>query len=243
MAVLQVELNRLVAAEGLSGRIVAKLENLNPGYSKKDRVARQIIEEVGSEFEHLGLPSHNSGFSLFHSQPHVARLLRHSHPRKGALHAWILRILQFLSVFLGIHLSENTTRPLHPAAATRTGTWPKIDSSPTPPPCLDPIPADSTYRPPPLRQRESHSPYIRVPLTDVGEWARSVLELFECLIYYFTFFQIVRSFFRSFNVVAGACRRIGLRGWHGGRAHVWEHGHWVGHRLRHPRPEICGDHV
>ena len=31
---------------GLSGRIFAKLEYLNPGYSKKDRIARQIIEEA-----------------------------------------------------------------------------------------------------------------------------------------------------------------------------------------------------
>lgn len=30
----------------LDGRILAKLENLNPGYSKKDRVARQIIEDA-----------------------------------------------------------------------------------------------------------------------------------------------------------------------------------------------------
>jgi cysteine synthase A len=28
------------------GRILAKLENLNPGYSKKDRIARQIIEDA-----------------------------------------------------------------------------------------------------------------------------------------------------------------------------------------------------
>ena len=30
----------------LSGRIFAKLEYLNPGYSKKDRIARQIIKEA-----------------------------------------------------------------------------------------------------------------------------------------------------------------------------------------------------
>ena len=32
--------------EGLEGRILAKLEYLNPGFSKKDRIARQIIEDA-----------------------------------------------------------------------------------------------------------------------------------------------------------------------------------------------------
>ena len=39
-----VELTRLCA--GRSGRIVAKLEYLNPGYSKKDRIAREIVNEA-----------------------------------------------------------------------------------------------------------------------------------------------------------------------------------------------------
>ena len=39
-----VELSRLTA--GLAGRILAKLEYLNPGFSKKDRIARQIIEDA-----------------------------------------------------------------------------------------------------------------------------------------------------------------------------------------------------
>ena len=39
-----VELSRLT--QGIDGRILAKLENLNPGYSKKDRIARQIIEDA-----------------------------------------------------------------------------------------------------------------------------------------------------------------------------------------------------
>ncbi|MGO8696768.1 MAG: PLP-dependent cysteine synthase family protein [Limisphaerales bacterium] len=39
-----VELARLT--RGLAGRIVAKLEYLNPGFSKKDRIARQMIEEA-----------------------------------------------------------------------------------------------------------------------------------------------------------------------------------------------------
>ena len=39
-----VELSRLT--KGLDGRIFAKLEHLNPGFSKKDRIARQIIEDA-----------------------------------------------------------------------------------------------------------------------------------------------------------------------------------------------------
>ncbi len=42
-----VELGRLTA--GLDGRILAKLEYLNPGYSKKDRIARQIIEDAEAD--------------------------------------------------------------------------------------------------------------------------------------------------------------------------------------------------
>lgn len=39
-----VELGRLT--NGIHGRILAKLEYFNPGFSKKDRIARQIIEEA-----------------------------------------------------------------------------------------------------------------------------------------------------------------------------------------------------
>ena len=39
-----VDLSRF--AEGLGGRLLGKLEFLNPGGSKKDRVARQIIEDA-----------------------------------------------------------------------------------------------------------------------------------------------------------------------------------------------------
>ena len=42
-----VELARIT--RHLHGRIFAKLENLNPGYSKKDRIARQIIEDAEAE--------------------------------------------------------------------------------------------------------------------------------------------------------------------------------------------------
>lgn len=39
-----VALDRLAAGLGLEGRLLAKLDNLLPGYSKKDRAARAIIE-------------------------------------------------------------------------------------------------------------------------------------------------------------------------------------------------------
>jgi cysteine synthase len=39
-----IELSRI--ARGLGGRLLAKLEYLHPGFSKKDRIARQIIEDA-----------------------------------------------------------------------------------------------------------------------------------------------------------------------------------------------------
>jgi cysteine synthase A len=42
-----VELSRLT--RGLDGRLLAKLEYLNPGFSKKDRIARQMIEEAEAD--------------------------------------------------------------------------------------------------------------------------------------------------------------------------------------------------
>jgi cysteine synthase A len=42
-----VELSRIT--RGLEGRIIAKLEYLNPGFSKKDRIALQMIEEAEAE--------------------------------------------------------------------------------------------------------------------------------------------------------------------------------------------------
>jgi cysteine synthase A len=42
-----VELSRL--ARGTGGRILAKLEYLNPGLSKKDRIARQIVEDAEAD--------------------------------------------------------------------------------------------------------------------------------------------------------------------------------------------------
>jgi len=42
-----VELSRIT--RGLEGRILAKLEYLNPGLSKKDRIALQMIEEAEAD--------------------------------------------------------------------------------------------------------------------------------------------------------------------------------------------------
>jgi cysteine synthase A len=44
-----IELNRAVRAKGLRGRILAKLESANPGSSKKDRVALEIIREARAD--------------------------------------------------------------------------------------------------------------------------------------------------------------------------------------------------
>ncbi|MCL2568390.1 MAG: cysteine synthase family protein [Oscillospiraceae bacterium] len=41
-----VRLDRLVKAYGVAGNLCAKLEYLNPGHSKKDRIALQMIEEA-----------------------------------------------------------------------------------------------------------------------------------------------------------------------------------------------------
>ena len=44
-----VELNRAVGVRGLGGRILAKLESFNPGSSKKDRVALEIVREARAD--------------------------------------------------------------------------------------------------------------------------------------------------------------------------------------------------
>src|SRR6202046_4030610 len=41
-----IRLDRLVRARGLDGVILAKLDYLNPGFSKKDRAAKGLIEEA-----------------------------------------------------------------------------------------------------------------------------------------------------------------------------------------------------
>lgn len=44
-----VALDRLTARRGLDGRILAKLDHLNPGFSKKDRAARGIVEAARAD--------------------------------------------------------------------------------------------------------------------------------------------------------------------------------------------------
>jgi cysteine synthase A len=41
-----VSLDRLIRSRGLQGRLLAKLDYLNPGFSKKDRAAKGLIEEA-----------------------------------------------------------------------------------------------------------------------------------------------------------------------------------------------------
>src|ERR1700722_555549 len=41
-----IRLDRLVKARGLTGTILAKLDYLNPGFSKKDRAAKGLIEDA-----------------------------------------------------------------------------------------------------------------------------------------------------------------------------------------------------
>ncbi|MCG3178423.1 MAG: Cysteine synthase [Phycisphaerae bacterium] len=41
-----VELKRIVASRGLRGRLLAKLEHLNPGFSKKDRIALGMVRQA-----------------------------------------------------------------------------------------------------------------------------------------------------------------------------------------------------
>jgi cysteine synthase A len=44
-----VELSRIVEAHGVQGRLIAKLEYLNPGYSKKDRIALEMIRDARAD--------------------------------------------------------------------------------------------------------------------------------------------------------------------------------------------------
>ena len=75
-----VELSRIT--RGLEGRILAKLEYLNPGFSKKDRIALQMIEEAEAAGEldrraaaipvavarcRCGVLNHDHGKHSFHS--------------------------------------------------------------------------------------------------------------------------------------------------------------------------------
>lgn len=46
-----VELQRIIESESLNGRILAKCEHMNPGFSKKDRVALEMLREARSSGE------------------------------------------------------------------------------------------------------------------------------------------------------------------------------------------------
>ena len=65
-----VDLARIVRSEGVEGRIVAKLEYLNPGFSKKDRIALAMVDDARASGElHPGqtvieLTSGNTGTGL-----------------------------------------------------------------------------------------------------------------------------------------------------------------------------------
>ena len=80
-----VELSRI--AHGTGGRLLAKLEYLNPGFSKKDRIARQIVEDAEADGSLrpgqtvVELTSGNTGTGLaivcgIHGHPFVAVMSR-----------------------------------------------------------------------------------------------------------------------------------------------------------------------
>jgi len=89
-----VELSRL--ARGLEGRILAKLEYLNPGGSKKDRVARQIIADAVADGSLrpgqtvVELTSGNTGTGLaiacaVRGHPFVAVMSRGNSPERARM--------------------------------------------------------------------------------------------------------------------------------------------------------------
>ena len=89
-----VELSRLT--RGLRGRILAKLEYLNPGYSKKDRIARQIIAdaEAGGQLRSgqvvVELTSGNTGTGLaivcgLTGHPFVAVMSKGNSPERARM--------------------------------------------------------------------------------------------------------------------------------------------------------------
>ena len=41
-----VSASRLLRSEGLEGELLLKLEYLNPGFSKKDRIAKEMVREA-----------------------------------------------------------------------------------------------------------------------------------------------------------------------------------------------------
>jgi cysteine synthase A len=91
-----VPLDRLVAAHGLSGRILAKLEYLNPGGSKKDRVALEMVRDAREAGELkpgqpvVELTSGNTGTGLAlvckaFGHPFVAVMSRGNTPERAAM--------------------------------------------------------------------------------------------------------------------------------------------------------------
>ena len=89
-----VELSRL--ARGAEGRLLAKLEYLNPGFSKKDRIARQIIEDAEGDGTLLPgqtvveLTSGNTGTGLaivcaITGHPFVAVMSRGNSPERARM--------------------------------------------------------------------------------------------------------------------------------------------------------------
>lgn len=91
-----VELSRIT--RGVKGRILAKLEYLNPGFSKKDRIARQIIEEAEAQGKLrpgqtvVELTSGNTGTGLaivcsIKRYPFVAVMSRGNSPERARMMA------------------------------------------------------------------------------------------------------------------------------------------------------------
>ena len=91
-----VELSRFVAASGARGRILAKLDFLNPGGSKKDRIARQIVEDARADGTLrpgqpvVELTSGNTGTGLAivcgaYGHPFVAVMSRGNSPERARM--------------------------------------------------------------------------------------------------------------------------------------------------------------
>ena len=89
-------LDRMVAARGLRGRILAKLDYLNPGFSKKDRAARGIIRAAiasgalapGQEVVELTSGNMGTGLAIVcaaFGHPFVAVMSRGNSPERARM--------------------------------------------------------------------------------------------------------------------------------------------------------------
>lgn len=89
-------LDRMVAAQGLKGRILAKLDYLNPGFSKKDRAARGIINAViadgtlapGQTVVELTSGNMGTGLAIVcaaYSHPFIAVMSRGNSPERARM--------------------------------------------------------------------------------------------------------------------------------------------------------------